>query len=107
MFTGGGSAATASGPQHLSAVVSRESLQLSTKVHAIRGKYGRLWCLTAREVHHVDPSDFKVTNTWPWADIVEAVPTTGSTTDFTFTVKSGRGKTEVLKFVRAVLCGAV
>ena len=59
---GGGGGAKAGGPDQLGAIVARESLLISTKVHAIRGKYGRLWCLTAREVHHVDPQDFKVTD---------------------------------------------
>jgi DnaJ homolog subfamily C member 13 len=98
MFGWGSSATTSGGPQTLSAIAVREQLFLSTKVHAIRGKYGRLWCLTTKEVHHIDPADFKVTNSWPWADVVELVPSSGSTTDFTFTVKTNK-KSEVLKFM--------
>jgi len=98
MFGWGSSSTTSGGPQTLSAIAVREQLFLSTKVHAIRGKYGRLWCLTTKEVHHIDPADFKVTNSWPWADVVELVPSSGSTTDFTFTVKTNK-KSEVLKFM--------
>jgi len=79
----------------------------STKVHSWRGKYGRIWAITPTAVHHVDPDTFKSTNTWPWADVVEFVPTVSTVTDFTFTIRTGK-KTEILKFVAdhrtALLC---
>lgn len=76
-------------------------------MHTWRGKYGRIWAITPTAVHHVDPGDFKITNTWAWNEIVEAAPAVSSLTDFTFTIKNGK-KSEVFKFVSdcrtALLC---
>ena len=38
---------------------------LSTKQHTWRGKYNRVWALTASGIQHADPADFNVTNSWP------------------------------------------
>jgi DnaJ family protein C protein 13 len=72
----------------------------ATKVHAFRGKYVRVFCMTPTAVHHVDPDTLRITNSWPWADVSEFSPAVSTTTDFTLTVKEGASKkTEVLKFV--------
>jgi len=70
----------------------------STKIHAFRGKYGRVWCITSSSVQHVDPDTMAITNSWGWEDVVEFLPASASLTDFTFTVREGGKKTEVLKF---------
>jgi hypothetical protein len=72
-------------------------------------------------LQNVDPSNFSITNTWPWNEVVvsdpiasvsrapavylccarfvvqEFAPAVSSLTDFTFTVKAGK-KSEVLKY---------
>ena len=69
----------------------------ATKVHTWRGKYPRLFAISAAAVQNVDPSNFTITNTWPWADVVEFAPAVSSLNDFTFTVRVGK-KSEVLKY---------
>lgn len=83
------------------------SKHMSTKVHTWRGKYGRIWALTPSAVQNVDPGNFSITNSWPWAEVVDFAPAVSSVTDFTFTVRAGK-KTEILKYAAdhraALLC---
>jgi len=73
------------------------SKHLSTKLHTWRGKYARLWAITPTAVQNVDPSNFSITNSWPWSDVVDFAPAVSSVNDFSFTVRSGK-KSEILKY---------
>ena len=79
----------------------------AVKVHAWRGKYPRVFALTASAVHNLDPSNFSITNSWPWSDVIDFAPAVSSLTEFSFTVRVGK-KPEVLKYTsddrNALLC---
>jgi DnaJ family protein C protein 13 len=80
--------------------VDVQARHLTTKVSTWRGRYARLWCLAPSGVQHVDPATGGVTNTWPWADVIDAAPAVSSLTDFTFTVRVNK-KPDILKFAAA------
>ena len=71
---------------------------MTTKVHAWRGKYGRIFTVSPTALGNYDPETWAPTNTWSLAeDFVDFSPSVGDPTEFSITLREGK-KNSVMKY---------
>ena len=67
---------------------------LCTKLHSWRGKYARIVALTNTQLLNLDPSDYKVTNTWSIAPgaggVVDFSASAAAPSEFSLTLSNGK-----------------